>query len=145
EYYVGKEEKVEAAPVDVTEKSEVHEAEEEQNRKNSIVDNVQRMSLGIDFNLRKAVTIAGMFLVMVVIPVAVSEGKFDPNNISPKQVYTADALAEEGRVAGISTQASVQNNTNKLFDREIAGLSMGLVFIILGFIFIALPTVAILR
>jgi hypothetical protein len=135
------------APAPATRKTakEIVDLVEEKPVVNKLVDNTQHMKLGMDFSLGKFFVIMAMFFIMFVLPVGVYDGWLNPANIAPREVYTSDALEREGRVAGASTQNMVQNTSSSFSSRKIMGLSMGLIFIILGFSLIAIPTIILLR
>lgn len=105
--------------------------------------------LSLDLNLAKFVAIACLFVVMFVLPAALSEGALRLPDFGRTNVYTQSVVSQttpdqNGRVAGASDvqtgdEASRSDLLRRIGEREIFGVSLSVIFIVIGILLVVLP------
>jgi hypothetical protein len=115
-------------------------------------------NLSLDVSAGKALTIIAMFLFMFLLPVGLIEGAFNFDNLLRQEIYTSSVVAQNsntntntnsansGRVAGAADTQSNQSSSNqsqslieRLRTREILGIPVNVILIVIGILLIVLP------
>jgi hypothetical protein len=117
-------------------------------------------NLSLDVSAGKALTIIAMFMFMFLLPVGLIEGAFNFDNLLRQEIYTSSVIAQNsntntnsansGRVAGAAdtqpkqsssnqSQAQSQSLVERLRTREILGIPVRVILIVIGILLIVLP------